>query len=91
MSASGGWKLSSKRGGGGLSVVMVCRMAMVAAFMEDILCGVRMVRVVALRRGVALGRREATWSCNCWVGRCRRGCCFEVLDYGGLRRCLCCP
>ena len=65
-------------GGGGLSVVMVCRMAMVAAFMEDILCGVRFVRVVALRRGAALGNREATWSCNCWFGRCGRGCCFEV-------------
>ena len=42
--------------GGGLSVVMICRMAMVAAFMEDMLCGVRLVRVVALRRGAALGR-----------------------------------
>ena len=28
--------------------------------------------------------RKATWSCNCWVGRFGRGCCFEVLDYGGL-------
>ena len=55
MSASGGQKLSSDRGGGGLSVVMIYRMAMVAAFMEDMLCGMRLLRVVAFRRG-ALGR-----------------------------------
>jgi hypothetical protein len=44
-----------------------------------------LVRVVALRCGALRDvSREATWSCNCWVGRCGRGCCFEVSDYGGL-------